>query len=100
MTNNLMQSSGSTNQFSPPPINSIEDTGLNALWLQDLTLKILYSQGFMSGFKIAESIALPFAGVADGILESLKREKLIEVKSMQTVMIFLLLLPVLQMTMV
>ena len=83
MTNNLMQPSGTTNSFLPPPINSVEDTGLNALWLQDLVLKILYSQGFMSGFKVAESIALPFAGVTDGLLESLKREKLIEVKSSQ-----------------
>jgi predicted ATPase with chaperone activity len=69
--------------FSPPPINSVEDTGLSALWLQDLTLKILYSQGYMGGFRIAELIALPFAGVTDGILEALKREKLIEVKSSQ-----------------
>src|SRR5215510_7930243 len=69
--------------FSPPPINSVDDTGLSALWLQDLTLKILYSQGYISGFKIAELIALPFAGVTDGILEALKREKLIEVKSSQ-----------------
>src|SRR5574339_95478 len=69
--------------FSPPPINSVEDTGLSALWLQDLTLKILYSQGYMSGFKIAELIALPFAGITDLILEALKREKLIEVKSSQ-----------------
>ena len=37
----------------------------------------------MSGFKIAELIALPFAGVTDGILEALKREKMIEVKSSQ-----------------
>lgn len=83
MSNNLMQSTGGTAEFLPPPINSVEDTGLNALWLQDLALKILYSQGFMSGFKIAEFLALPFAGVTDGILEALKREKLIEVKSSQ-----------------
>ena len=83
MTNNFTQSAGGTAEFLPPPINSVEDTGLNALWLQDLSLKILYSQGFMSGFKIAEFLALPFAGVTDGILESLKREKLIEVKSSQ-----------------
>ncbi len=69
--------------FSPPPINSVEDTGLSALWLQDLALKIIYSQGYMSGFKIAELIALPFAGVTDGILEALKREKMLEVKSSQ-----------------
>ncbi|HEU0291710.1 MAG TPA: ATP-binding protein [Anaerolineales bacterium] len=69
--------------FSPPPINSVEDTGLSVLWLQDLTLKILYSQGYISGFKIAELIALPFAGVTDGLLEALKREKSLEVKSSQ-----------------
>jgi len=83
MTNPLGKSSVGTGIFLPPPINSVEDTGLSALWLQDLALKILYSQGYMGGFKVAELIALPFAGVTDGILESLKRDKLIEVKSSQ-----------------
>jgi len=69
--------------FVPPPLNSLEDTGLNPLWLQDLTLKIFYFQGYLSGFKVAELIALPFAGVTSQILEMLKREKLIEVKSSQ-----------------
>ncbi len=67
--------------FLPPPISRLDDTGLSQLWLQDLALKILYFQGFLSGFKIAEEIALPFAGVTDQILESLKREKMVEVKS-------------------
>jgi len=49
----------------------------------DLALKILYFQGFLSGFKVAEAMALPFAGVVDQVLESLKREKLVEVKSSQ-----------------
>jgi hypothetical protein len=61
----------------------VEDTGLSPLWLQDLALKILYSLGYMSGFKIAELICLPFAGITDGILEALKREKMLEVKSSQ-----------------
>jgi MoxR-like ATPase len=69
--------------FFPPPITKLEDTGLSLLWLQDLTLKIFYYQGYLSGFKTAEEIALPFAGIVDLILESLKREKLIEVKSSQ-----------------
>jgi hypothetical protein len=83
MSNPLIKPTAGTVLFSPPPINSVEDTGLSALWLQDLALKILYSQGYMGGFKIAELIALPFAGVTDTILESLKREKLLEVKSSQ-----------------
>jgi MoxR-like ATPase len=73
----------SRDAFIPPPISHVEDTGLSPLWLQDLTLKILYFQGYLTGFKIAEEITLPFAGVMDQILETLKREKLVEVKSSQ-----------------
>ncbi|MGE5248726.1 MAG: ATP-binding protein [Bacteroidota bacterium] len=69
--------------FSPPQINSVDDTGLSPLWLQDLTLKILYFRGYLTGSRIAEEITLPFAGVMDQILMSLKQEKLIEVKSSQ-----------------
>jgi hypothetical protein len=46
--------------FIPPAIARIEDTGLPQLWLQDLALKILYFQGYMTGFKVAEAISLPF----------------------------------------
>ncbi|MBN2387170.1 MAG: AAA family ATPase, partial [Anaerolineales bacterium] len=69
--------------FVPPPITRLEDTGLSSLWLQDLALKILYFQGFLSGFKIAEEMALPFGGVTDQVLDALKREKMVEVKSSQ-----------------
>jgi len=71
------------NTFAPPNINSIEDTGLSQLWLQDLALKILYFQGYLSGFKIAEAMTLPFTGIVDQILDALKREKFVEVKSSQ-----------------
>ena len=69
--------------FMPPQITRLEDTGLNQLWLQDLVLKVLYFRGYMSGFKVAEEITLPFAGVTDQILIALKTDKLIEVKSSQ-----------------
>lgn len=69
--------------FVPHPITRIEDTGLSPLWLQDHILKVLYFQGYLSGFKIAEEIALPFSGATDQILEALKREKLVEVRSTQ-----------------
>lgn len=79
-------SSGSTRVrsaqgFVPPTITKIEDTGLSMLWLQDLVLKILYFGGYLNGFQVAERIALPFAGVTEYILENLKRDKLVEVKS-------------------
>lgn len=69
--------------FSPPQINNLEDTGLSALWLQDLVLKVLYFRGYLTGFKIAEEITLPFAGITDQLMFALKQEKLIEVKSSQ-----------------
>jgi predicted ATPase with chaperone activity len=69
-----------TTPFVPPPVNSIEDTKLSALWLQELALKVLYSHGYMTGSRVAEAIALPFAGVTDRLLNALKQEKLVEVK--------------------
>lgn len=69
--------------FTPPQINSLDDTGLSPLWLQDLILKVLYFRGYLTGFKIAEEITLPFAGVVDQLLFTLKQEKSLEVKSSQ-----------------
>jgi predicted ATPase with chaperone activity len=69
--------------FVPPNITSLEETGLSVLWLQDLALKILYQQGYLTGFKIAEAMALPFSGIVDQLLEALKREKFIEIKTSQ-----------------
>jgi predicted ATPase with chaperone activity len=79
----LRQSAPPNTAFVPPQINSLEDTGLSPLWLQDLVLKVLYFRGYMTGFKIAEEIALPMAGVTDQLLTALKQEKFIEVKSSQ-----------------
>ena len=83
MTHPLGRSPTIATPFSPPQINSVEDTGLSALWLQDLALKVLYARGYITGFKIAEEMTLPFAGVTDQLLTALKQEKLIEVKSSQ-----------------
>ena len=69
--------------FIPQPITNLEQTGLSPLWVQDLALKIFYFQGDMSGFKLAEEMALPFTGIVDQIIEILKREKLVEVKTSQ-----------------
>jgi MoxR-like ATPase len=68
-------------RFVPPPVSRIADTGLSQLWLQDLALKILYFSGYMTGFKVAEAMRLPYAGIIDQILEALKREKFVEVKT-------------------
>ena len=68
-------------RFVPPPISRVEDTGLAELWLQDLGLKILYFHGYQTGFKVAEIMSLPFAGMVDQLLESLKRDKFVEIKT-------------------
>jgi len=83
MTRQSTLSPSPVGSFSPPQINSLEDTGLSPLWLQDLVLKVLYFRGYMTGLKIAEEIALPYSGVADQLLFTLKQEKFIEVKSSQ-----------------
>jgi MoxR-like ATPase len=83
MTNPIGATSSSSPGFIPPQINNLEDTGLSPLWLQELVLKLLYFRGYLTGFKIAEEIALPFAGIVDQILQPLKTEKLIEIKSSQ-----------------
>lgn len=67
--------------WAPPPMRSIEDTGLNLITISDLALKVMYFGGIMSGGKVADIIKLPYIGVVDQAMEFLKREKFIEVKS-------------------
>jgi predicted ATPase with chaperone activity len=67
-------------KFIPPPITKREDTGLSLVYLEDLALKILYNSGDLTGFRVAELVTLPFTGIVDQILESLKQKKLVEVK--------------------
>jgi predicted ATPase with chaperone activity len=66
--------------WNPPPIHSIEDTGLNLLTIADLVLKVLYLGGVMYGRDIAEIVRLPFVGVLEGVIDFCKREKFIEVR--------------------
>jgi predicted ATPase with chaperone activity len=72
---------GKRARFVPKPISTLEDTGLSQLWLQDLALKILYFRGYITGFAMAEAMALPFSGLVEAILDVLKREQFVEVKS-------------------
>ncbi|MDY7040457.1 MAG: ATP-binding protein [Chloroflexota bacterium] len=66
--------------FEPPPVNSIEDTGLNLGFISDLVLKTVYFVGQITGYEIAERVTLPFAGVVGEALEFLKREQYCEVR--------------------
>ena len=53
-SNQFSQQSSGSGGFMPPPVTKLSETGLSQLWLQDLALKILYFQGYLTGFKIAE----------------------------------------------
>jgi len=66
--------------FVPRTPTSIKETGLDLGFLTDLALKIMYSEGNISGYALVERVKLPYPGVVDQVLEFLKREKLCEVK--------------------
>lgn len=66
--------------FVPRAPRSVEETGLNLGFLIDLALKVMYFEGFLSGYELAERMKLPYAGIVDQVLEFLKREKLCEVR--------------------
>ncbi len=66
--------------WSPPPLGSIEDTGLNLLALADLVLKVLYFGGVMQGSRIADIIKLPYQNVVSEIMEFLKKEQYVEIR--------------------
>lgn len=84
MTGRAPQPSPSTAQqqapWAPPPIRNIEDTGLNQIVISDLALKVIYFGGVLTGTRVSEIVKLPWVGVLDGVMEFLKRERLVEVK--------------------
>lgn len=63
-----------------PEPRSVEETGLSMGFLADLALKTIYFEGYLPGYKIAESMKLPFKGVVEHVLDFLKREKFCEIR--------------------
>jgi predicted ATPase with chaperone activity len=66
----------------PRAPRTLADTGLSASFLFDLTLKTLYYQNEMKGSELADALRLPFH-VVEETLETLKRERLVEVKGVE-----------------
>jgi predicted ATPase with chaperone activity len=64
----------------PAPLENPGATGLTHGLLADLTLKIMYFRGQVTGGEIAEELKLPFQSVVHPILSFLKREQMCEVK--------------------
>ncbi len=72
---------GARPAFVPPALESLTDTGIPFLWLLDLALRIFYFRGYLTGNQLADAMRLPFVGVVEDIVEHLKKEKLLEVKT-------------------
>jgi predicted ATPase with chaperone activity len=66
--------------WQPPPVESLEDTGLTHGFLSDLVLKIMYFRGQITGYQIADHMKLPFQTVLHSVMDHLKREQFCEVK--------------------
>lgn len=64
---------GSSGAEVPPVPDSLEATGLTAVQVRDLILKILYQQGDRQGVEIAEFVALPYQVLDDVLMEAQQR---------------------------
>ena len=69
-----------TPSFVPPVPKSVKDTGLSLASLIDLAIKIMYFEGNIAAYELAEQMKLPYAGETEEVVEGLRREKLCEVK--------------------
>ena len=68
-----------TPPMSPPAVACLEDTGLTRDFLIGLIAKTLHQRDSLTGFEIADAVALPFA-IVDGILLDLQSERMLEVR--------------------
>lgn len=62
----------------PPPPATLREAGVTIGQLADLTLKLLYLHGGLTGFEIARELRLPF-GLVDEGLRFLKEQRCVEV---------------------
>ena len=74
-----MSSQPSQNEKVPPPLTRLEETGLSRDLLVGLLVKTVQQRGSLTGFGIADSLALPF-GLVDDLLIELQGTGVLEVK--------------------
>jgi predicted ATPase with chaperone activity len=60
--------------------DSLQATGLGIGFLTDLAIKIMYLEGNILGYELADRMRLPHTGVVEDLLTDLKQEQLCEVK--------------------
>src|SRR5579871_3492782 len=69
-----------TKAFAPPKPSGIEDTNVDAGFIADLTLKVVYFNGVITGGAVASIMCLPYHNVVDRVLESLIGQSLVEIR--------------------
>lgn len=66
--------------FAPGPLRSLLDTGLSASFVSELAIKVLYFGGSANGAELARRMRLPFNEILDSLLDTLRRQALVEVR--------------------
>ena len=64
---------------APPPVSSLEETGLSRELLTSLLLKTLYQRAGASGFELGDAMALPFS-IVDELLRDLQYDHMVEIR--------------------
>jgi hypothetical protein len=67
-------------KFIPKRPTTLEETGLSRVFISEHVIRTVYFAGEITGANVAETIGLPFPGVLDGLVETLRRENVLEVK--------------------
>ena len=62
----------------PPRPTTVEETDLDAAFLEEHALKVIASVGTITGNDLAEHLRLPLASVVETIIGGLRRDNLIE----------------------
>lgn len=67
--------------LTPPPVEGVENSGLDSGFLSDLTLKTVFADTNCSTERVADRLKLPMS-VVEPILQHLYREKLLEIRGL------------------
>jgi predicted ATPase with chaperone activity len=70
----------SAQPFAPPPLRSVEDTGLPESFVSDLILKVLHFGGNASGAELARRVRLPYVEILDSLVAAHRKAQFIEVR--------------------
>ncbi len=70
---------GNASLFSPVEPESMEGLDINEIMIEGLIMRLIYSRTTIVGHEIAAELSLPFFGIIEPIIDTLKQQKMIEV---------------------